>query len=159
LKKILLILALLIVTAVVIFLFLEQDERQIRRNISSLSTAISMLLKEDGIAALAEAHRIGTFFTEDCQIVVGGPVPEIHGREALISAAYATRMGIGGIVVEVAFRDISVTVAEDEVTAVSIKTAVATTATGREIRNIQMHWEKTDRRWKIAAARYVPILY
>lgn len=157
-KKILLILTLLVVAvAVVVFYFSQQDERQIRRNIASLSDSISALLREDGIAALTEARRIGLLFTEDCQITVGGPVPEIHGRQELISAAYGARRMLAGKV-EVAFRDVSITVAEDRVTAISTKTAVATGATGREVRNIKMRWEKTEGRWEIATAKYIPIL-
>lgn len=162
-KKTLLILTLLMVAvAVIIFLlFSSQDERQVRRNIASLSDSISALLEKDGIAALAEARKIGSFFTEDCQIAVGDPVPEIHGREELISAAYATRKARGIVAdeVEVAFYDVSVTIAENEVMAISIKTAVATGATGREIRNIKMHWKKTEGRWEITTAKSIPILY
>lgn len=159
-KKTFFILALLIVSVVVaIFFFYHQDERQIRRNISSLLASISALIEEDGIAALIEARKIGSLFTEYCQIVVGEPVPEIHGRQALISAAYGVTRRVVADEVKVAFYDVSVTVAENGIMAISIKTVVVTGAPGREIRNIKMHWEKIDGRWEIAIAKLIPILY
>ena len=159
-KKTFLVLMFLIVSVtVVIFLFSHQDERQIRRNIASLSAGISALMEEDGIAALIEARKIGSLFTEDCQIVVGEPVPEIHGREELISAAYGVTRWVVADKVEVAFYDVSVTIAENGVMAISIKTVVVTDTPGREIRNIKMHWEKREGRWEIATAKSIPILY
>ncbi len=164
-QKILLILILLTVaTAVAIFLFSQQDERQIRRNIASLSATISRSMSRDGIGALAEIYKIGAFFTDDCQIVVGDPIPEIHGRGALIAAIYQVRKIVAGKI-EVAFRDVSVTIEENRVTAISIKTAIATGvfpdsgAPVKEIRDIEMHWEKTEKGWKIAEAKAIPILY
>ena len=159
-KKIFLILTLLIIAViVVVFLFSRQDERQIRRNMNSLLVSAFDLIEEDGIAALIEARRIGTFFTEDCQIIVGSPIPEIRGRETLIVAVYGVTRNIVTNEIRIDFHDVSITIAENRVMATSIKTVVATGAHGREIRNIKMHWEKIEGRWEIATAKSIPILY
>jgi hypothetical protein len=145
---------------VVIFVFYKtRNERQIRRNISSLSTAISSILKNDGITVPQfEVLRIVSFFTEDCQITIGRPLPKIYGRQDLIAAVYlAGKMYVGEV--EVGFYDVSVSIAENAATATSTKTAVATRAIGREILNIKMHWEKIQGRWKIATVESIPILH
>lgn len=151
-KKAFLILLPVVIVIVVIFFLSRQDERQIRRNIASLSASISALMEKKGPGALMEARKIGLFFSEDCRVIVGEPLPEIRGREALISAAYRITREVVADEVEITLYDISITIEEDRLTALSLKTVVATGIHGREIRNVEMRWRKIDGRWKIETA-------
>ncbi len=159
-KKIVLTLIFLLVISFIVVLIVTRhnDERQIHGYLISLAAMLSKSINGGGIVALAEIHRIGAFFTDDCRIVVGDSIPEIHGREALIATIYQIRKMVADEV-EVAFHDVSITIRKNKVTAISIKTAVVTHASAREIRDIEMHWEKIEERWKIAEAKAIPILY
>lgn len=62
------------------------EEREIRRRLDEF-TATFNATSEEGLASLAQAVRIGQFFTEDVVVELGGGSPPIHGRDTVMGMA------------------------------------------------------------------------
>ncbi len=157
-KSIVIVVPALIVAFIVVFFMLRhRDERRIRKHLSSLAATVSKPESEDNLAFIVKTQKIKTFFTEDCQILVGDPVPDIEGLEMLAAVFSQVRGSFDEV--DVDFRDISIIIGEGHTTAKTVMTAKAIILDPHEnkrfmeVREIEMSWEKIKGRWKIAEAR------
>ena len=150
-------LALTISFVVIFFTLRHRDERRIRRHLSSLAATVSKPESEDNLALIGKTRKIRTFFTEDCQILVGDPVPEIGGLEMLVAVFSQVRGSFDEV--DVDFRDISIIIGERHTAAKTLMTAKAIIFDPHEnervmeVRKIEMNWKKVKGRWKIAKAQ------
>ncbi len=163
-KKLILVLTFLLTASFIVFFLLTRqgDERQIRKNLISLAAMVSKLGDESELIALANIQKIKSLFTRDCQISLGAPVPEIRGRDMLISALHQARRMVERI--EVDFYDISVIIGENYMTAKTTMTAKATALDPQrgkrvmEAREVDMCWKKVEGEWKIAKVQLIRTL-
>lgn len=158
-----LILTLTVSLMAIFFITRNRDERHIRKNLSSLAATISKSRDEGALALIAKAQKIKSFFTQDCRIVVGAPIPDIQGLEMLVAVFYQALRSVDEV--NVGFHDISVTIGEEGITAKTVMTAKATGPDPQggervtDAREIEMDWKKIDGTWKIAEVRVVQILH
>lgn len=98
--------------AVLIFLvfYFRGPEYRIRKNLTALEGLLTKSPDELPIASLGRAGRVGTFFTEDCSITVGDPVPDIRGNSQLVAIVYRARQSFHRA--DVNFADISISVTD-----------------------------------------------
>ena len=157
-----LILTLTVSLIIIFFTSRNRDERRIRKNLGSLAVTVSKSRDQGDLAFIAKAQRIKSFFTQDCRIVVGAPVPDIQGVEMLAGVFYQALRSVDEV--KVGFYDISITIAEQGSSAKTVMTAKATSSDphggGRvtDAREIEMDWKKIDRTWKIVEVRAIQVL-
>lgn len=112
--------------------------------------------------ALANIQKIKSFFTQDCRIAVGAPIPDIIGHDMLMSTIYQARKIVDKI--DVDFYDISVIIRENHITANTTMTAKATGPDPQggervtEVREVEISWEKVEGVWKIADVQLIQTL-
>ena len=69
--------------------WLPDDSRDVRRRLDAFAAEFNRST-EVGVATIAHAARIGTYFTDDVVVELGDGAPPIRGRQTLI--AMATRL-------------------------------------------------------------------
>src|SRR3954447_12753533 len=82
----------------------------IHTQLVKLSQLASFSGKEGNIVRVANVQRMGTFFTDDAQIIINVPGIEsvnFHRREELMQAAMAARSALNGLQAE--FPDMNIT--------------------------------------------------
>ena len=105
------------------------------------------------ITGFSKARKIGMFFTDDCKIAIGKPIPDINGSSELVGTVINARKSASEI--RIRFLDISVSVSDDRTTALLKMTASAVVCNhgrpGREIeaREVEIALVKINKIWKI----------
>ncbi len=69
--------------------FVPNDKRDVHRRLDAFAAEFNKSIG-DGLATVAHAARIGTYFTDDVVVELGEGAPPIRGRQTLI--AMATRL-------------------------------------------------------------------
>lgn len=106
--------------------FFPSPEIAIRKRLAALAEVAAFPANEAPLSRLANAQKLGNFFTTDVEITVdipGRSQQTFSGREELVQAAVAARSTVNGLNVE--FLDIIVVLAPDNETAVVNLTAKA----------------------------------
>ena len=79
---------------------LSPDERQIQRRLRSFAGEFNEGTT-DGLGTIARAARLGSYFTPDIVLELGGGSPPIQGRETLIGMATRLQPRTAAFVVEI----------------------------------------------------------
>ncbi len=146
----------IILCFVIILVFLigrsNRDELRIRRNLTTLAQLLTKAPDEASIVALGRTNRIATFFTDDCILTVGAPVPDIRGNSGLIAVVHRARQVFYRI--EVHFADVSVSVIDKNTAEVALTATAIVYEPGSlrgkvEARELEVTMVKIDRLWKI----------
>ena len=70
------------------------EEQRIRARLDEIVDTVNAP-SADGLAKLADAARLASFFTEDVTIDPGAPYPTMRGRDAIVAAAAAAGRATG----------------------------------------------------------------
>ena len=160
-KKLIIILCFAIILIFLIGKF-NRDELRIRKNLTTLAQLLTKSPDEAPIVALGRANRIATFFTDDCIVTVGAPVPDICGNSELIAVVHRVRQAFYRI--DVRFADISVSgidknTAEVALTATAIVYKPGSLRGEVEARELEVTMVKIDRLWKIQKVIVIETLH
>ena len=133
--------------------WVPSEERQIQRQLDALAEAASFEAGEPNLVRMANAARIGGYFTEDATIDLGPPLTAIHGREAI--RAIAARVQVPAEGVEIDFVDIQIAVASEGTRATVSMTVTGSgldLATGDRVidaRELDVRLRKVENEWLI----------
>ena len=124
----------------------------IRKNLTALEKLMTKLPDEAPIAGLSKAAKVGTFFTDDCIITLGSPIPDIRERSELVAIVHRSRQAF--YKVNVNFADISISVPDKDTAEVTLTaTAIVHEPGGLmgelEAREVELTLAKIGRSWKI----------
>lgn len=163
-RRTLLILSFAVIVLVVVFLLTsgDKDIRQIQKNLNIAVSLVEKKHEETIITSLTRVQKLASFFSEDCQIEVGSPVPEISSKNELISTASQLRQLVNDIKIKLS--EVSITL-QNHTTAKS--TFVATAFVDSSLlekgevypRQLEMTWEKIGKDWRIKKVKVVEVLY
>lgn len=128
------------------------DERAIRGRIEALRTEVNASTM-DGLGTAARAAQIGSYFTEDAVIDLGGSSVPIRGRETLMGIVArlqprtaAFRLELDDVGIEVVPGG---TAADVLLTASFVRRIISTGEESRDAREFALVLAKTDGTWKI----------
>jgi len=141
--------------------FFPGPERVIRKRLAELASAISIRGQESPLAVVANASKVGDFFTKDIEIrvdVPGASTQVINGKDELLEIAKGVRFTRGGL--EVQFLDINLNIASDKKSAEANLTLRAKTATDRDqfVQEIKLLLNKSEGNWRIQRVETVKTL-
>lgn len=164
-KKTGIITASILIIFLIFFLFLSgnRDEKIIRKNLHILARTVSKSKDGDSFTLIKKTQKIQLFFAHDCRIIITHElIPEIDGLNKLIAVFHQIYRLIDEI--KVIFYDVSITLAENKITAIVSMTAKATgfgpqeEECETEIQEFKMRWKKTNRKWKITEVETIKVL-
>ena len=121
-KKLIIVISLVIAVAFLV-IRIDRDESEIRKNLAAIETLLTKSSDEKPLAGFGRARKVGTFFTDDCYVAFGAPVPDIHDDGELLAVVQRVRHAVHRV--EVRFDDISISVSDDRDSAEVILTATA----------------------------------
>jgi len=154
----------LIGVTLVVFIFMKfhKDEYRIQKNLNILTSLVEKSENEAVVLSLAKVQKMGTFFMEDCQIEVGSPVPNIVGKEELISTASQLRQLVSSIGVKLS--DVSIVLKNKTHAQSTFVVAVTVSSSLMERdeiypRQLDLIWEKVNGTWKIKRVKTVNVLH
>jgi len=129
------------------------DEKQIRGRIEALRDEVNASTK-DGLGTAARATQIGSYFTEDAVVDVGGGAVPIRGRETLTGMAArlqprtaAFRLDLDDVGVEIVPGG---TAADVLLTASFVRRVISTGEESRDAREFALVLAKADGVWRIS---------
>ncbi len=159
-KKPSVIVAGVLVLALVIYLLIPQDERLIRRHLSSFADTLDVEKDETIISAALAAKSAAGYFVPDAVIHVGNPVPDLSGRKAITQAAIQGRQMLQAA--DFDFRDLTVEFKSDTLADVLLTaTATFTTTAGEtdyHVREMRITLRKVEGDWSISQVETVKTL-
>ena len=164
-NKLFIIAILIVLIAAGLFLFFARGNKDILRIRKDLNTIASLVEKEKGeplMTSFSKMQKLASFFTQDCSIKIGSPVPEIKNKDELISTASQLRQMAESIKIQLS--EISVTL-QDNTHAKSNFVAAAFVDSSLlnkgDIypRQLELTWEKFGRYWKIRQVGVIEILH
>jgi hypothetical protein len=129
------------------------DERVIRQRLETLRTEVNASTV-DGLGTAARAAQIGTYFTEDAVVDLGGGAVPIQGRETLIGMVArlqprtaAFRLELDDVGIEVVPGG---TAADVLLTASFVRRIISTGEESRDAREFALVLVKADGVWRIS---------
>jgi len=153
----------LVVSAIFFFRwFRHRDECQIRKNLNTLASLVSKSPGESSFILVGRAKNAADDFTEDCLISVGSELQEIKGRDEIpgtiiLAQNFFTQLTATPV-------DITVRIGEDKKTAQSGLTlkvvgyGPASTQPFLEAREIEIDWQKPEKKWLLSEVHPVSTL-
>jgi hypothetical protein len=164
--KAILVIAFVAATAVVVWLVTQDwDQRRIRKNLDRLAAAAYKPRGAviEGMDLFKRVAIIQLSFTTDCVISAGEPAPEMKGTDELCGLF---AQGIKTVKdLKILFKDVSVTVAPDRLSATGNMTIEAIGEDFSEgkrkfdAREVEVAWKKIEGKWKIAGVKEVQTLH
>jgi hypothetical protein len=129
------------------------EERTIRERIEALRTEVNASTV-DGLGTAARASEIGSYFTEDAVVELGGGSVPIRGRETLMDMAArlqprtaAFRLDLDDVGIEMVPGG---TAADVMLTASFVRRSISTGEESRDAREFAVVLVKTDGTWRIS---------
>ena len=129
------------------------EARTIRERIEALRTEVNASTV-DGLGTAARATQIGSYFTDDAVVELGGGSVPIRGRETLMDMAArlqprtaAFRLDLDDVGIEIVPGG---TAADVMLTASFVRRSVSTGEESRDAREFAMVLVKTDSTWRIS---------
>jgi hypothetical protein len=129
------------------------EERTIRERIEALRTEVNASTV-DGLGTAARASEIGSYFTEDAVVELGGGSVPIRGRETLMDMAArlqprtaAFRLDLDDVGIEMVPGG---TAADVMLTASFVRRSISTGEESRDAREFAVVLVKTDGGWRIS---------
>jgi SnoaL-like protein len=139
----------------------SNDERIIRGRLEALRTEVNRSTP-DGLANVARAVSIGSYFTEDVVVDLGESTPPIRGRVTLMGMAErlqprtaAFRMDLDDVGVEMTP---GATTADTTLTVSFIRRSMSTGEESRDAREFALGLTKADGTWRIARVTAIDVL-
>ena len=152
----------LVVAAAAWFLLASRqtEDARIRQRLNELTELVSAAGPVTGQDILIQLGKLRKFFTEDVVVVIGERLPEIRGRDHLVSMAQAALSRETDI--SVSFEDLDITVNPDERHALAVVTLLVTGASSDEAksvtaRELELDMAKVDGDWLIKTVRPVEV--
>lgn len=141
-----------------LYLYRHRDERQIKKNLKVMGRLLSREPKESGLALAVKATKFAAYFTPDCTVIYGSPVPELSGREKIRWAVMTAHKAFPQL--KVKGLNVKVTLFGDHKSASTSLTVeiLATQGGGEELydaREVILLWQKRNRHWEIKEVRAV----
>jgi hypothetical protein len=141
--------------------FFPDDEKTIRRRLTSLAESLSVPEHPTTTGNLAAGERLRDFLAAEVEVDVEVPGEGRHtfsGRQDVIGAALAARGSLGGVSVQ--FIDVLVTLGANRETATVDLTVRATPPPPREFfaQEVRLSLRKEGRPWRILKAETVQTL-
>jgi ketosteroid isomerase-like protein len=137
------------------------EEQRIRARLDEIVDAVNAP-SADGLAKLADAARLASFFTEDVAIDPGAPYPALRGRDAIVAAAAAAGRAAGGF--ELSFVDVQIAAGDGGDTATAHLTLTLTWTNAQtgaptmDAREVELALRKEAGEWRVAGATPVETL-
>jgi SnoaL-like protein len=137
--------------------WLPDDRRDVRRRLNAFAAEFNESTAA-GLATVAHAARIGTYFTDDVVLELGDGAPPIRGRQTLI--AMATRLQPRAAAFRLDLVDQLVTISSPATADVSLTAAFRrrSTASGEEsleAQELTVRMVKLDGTWLVSEVRSV----
>lgn len=153
-------LAAVVLVGLCVYLMMPQDERLIRKHLTSLAETLDKEEGESALVAAVTAKSIAGFFTRDASIHVGPPVGTLQGHQAITASAIRARPALAQATF--AFKDVGVTLnseslAEVEAT-VELKATHRTGEKDYQVRELRLVLSKVDGDWLISQVETVATL-
>lgn len=138
----------------------QTEDARIRQRLGELAELVSAAGPVRGQDILIRLGKLRKFFTENVVVVIGGRLPEIRGRDQLLSMAQAALSRETDM--DVSFEDIDVTVNPDELHAMAKVTVVVAGVSSDEAKSVSarelgLDMAKIDGEWLIKAIRRVEV--
>jgi hypothetical protein len=129
------------------------EARVIRQRIEALRTEVNASTM-DGIGTAARAVEIGSYFTEDAVVDLGGGLPPIRGRETLMSMTARLQPRTAAFRLELDDIGIEAMPGADTadvlLTASFVRRVISTGEESRDAREFALALVKTDGKWHIS---------
>jgi hypothetical protein len=139
----------------------SNDERVIRERFEGLRAEVNRSTA-DGLANIARAASIGSYFTEDVVVDLGEGSPPIRGRMTLMGMAErlqpqtsAFRMELDDVTIEMTP---GATTADATLTASFIRRSISTGEESRDAREFGLGLVKAGGTWRIARVTAIDVL-
>jgi len=147
--------ALLVTMGVTCGCVLFGEEREIARRLNELAETASVDVDENPVIRMANAARVGRYFTEDGLIERGENAAPIQGRGAVVALAAQARTAVEDL--RIRFTDVEIRVSGSD-TAVAHLTLVVSgrgeekpsTGSSIDARELRLTFRKIDGDWLIA---------
>jgi hypothetical protein len=132
--------------------FFPNDETRIHKLLDELAATASFSANEPALQRLANAQKLGAFFTADPSInleVTDWESRTLQSRDELVQLALAVRSTVSGVQIELP--DVIIAVSDDHESASAHLTAKASVAGKQEIhvQEFRLQLKKIDGDWKI----------
>lgn len=146
--------------AVVVWLFLTSDARQVQRRLDALSQLIAKQGQEQGLEALSRAAEIGSLFAEQCSLSLEEYGQQgTYTRKDIIDSVFMARNRYQEITLT--FYDTLITLGDNRQAEI-LATLHLTTTSGRDtmtdVGEIALHLTNIDGEWLIDAVTLVQVL-
>ncbi len=129
------------------------DVQVIRQRIEALRTEVNASTM-DGLGTAARAAQIGSYFTDDAIVDLGGGSPPIHGRETVMGMAARLQPRTAAFRLEL--DDVGIEIVPDAdaadvlLTASFVRRIMSTGEESRDAREFALVLVKTDGTWRVS---------
>lgn len=154
--------AVLIVSVIFLFIRRDRDIIIIKKNLDEISSLLEKQGQETLFVSLSKMQKLASFFFDDCQINVGSPVPHIAGKNELMATASQMRQLANNI--DIKLSEISIDLEGNtsaRTTFVAAASVSGSVLEKEEIypRQLDITWEKAERKWKIKKVEIINVLH
>ena len=136
---------------------LPNDERDVRRRLNAFADEFNETTAP-GVAAVAHAARIGSYFTEDVVVELGDGAPPIRGRQTLIAMATRLQPRTEAFTLEVLDQNVTISspsTADVNLTAAFRRRSRAPGEDAIEARELALRMVKTAGNWLVSEVKSV----
>ncbi len=129
------------------------DAQVIRQRIEALRTEVNASTM-DGLGTAARAAQIGSYFTDDAIVDLGGGLPPIRGRETVMGMAARLQPRTAAFRLEL--DDVGIEIGPDAeaadvlLTASFVRRVMSTGEESRDAREFALVFVKTDGAWRVS---------
>ena len=156
-RPILVSLAVLVLAVVAWRYWMPDDKRDVRRRLNAFAAEFNETTAA-GVATIAHAARIGTYFTEDVVIELGDGAPPIRGRQTLIAMATRLQPRTSAFTLELLDQNVTISspsTADVSVTAAFRRRGPVAGEDAVEARELALKMVKTGRDWRVSEVKAV----
>jgi hypothetical protein len=136
---------------------LPDDERDVHKRLNAFAADFNET-SSGGVATVAHAARIGSYFTEDVVVELGDGAPPIRGRQTLIAMATRLQPRTEAFTLELVDQNVTVSspsTAEVNVTATFRQRSHASGEDAVEARELALRMIKTAGDWLVSEVKSV----
>jgi SnoaL-like domain len=156
-RPVLVSLAVVVLAVVAWRYWMPDDKRDVRRRLNAFAAEFNETTAA-GLATIAHAARIGTYFTEDIVVELGDGAPPIRGRQTLIAMATRLQPRTSAFTLELLDQNVTISApstAEVNVTAAFRRRGRAAGEDAVEARELALRMVKTEGNWLVSEVKAV----
>ena len=156
-RPVLVSLAVLVLAVVAWRYWVPDDKRDVRRRLNAFAAEFNETTAA-GLATIAHAARIGTYFTEDVVVELGDGAPPIRGRQTLIAMATRLQPRTSAFTLELLDQNVTISApstAEVNVTAAFRRRGRVAGEDAVEARELALRMVKTGGNWLVSEVKAV----